>query len=60
MTTAPIARRDGQTTELDDAAVDGLALRGEMLRPGDEGYDAARTYDPTNLFRVDNNIDPQP
>lgn len=40
--TTTVVTRDGQTTELDDA-LDGLALRGQLLRPGDEGYDAART-----------------
>lgn len=42
MTAEQIATRQGQTVRLEDTVVDGLTLRGEVLRPGDEDYDAAR------------------
>jgi FAD/FMN-containing dehydrogenase len=65
-------------TALDDAALADLAphFRGELIRPGEPPYDAARaiwngaiekyerlralkrTYDPTNFFRLNQNIRP--
>ena len=45
MTTVSIRRSDGDSVTLDSSAVESLKaeLRGPLLIPGDDGYDASRT-----------------
>jgi hypothetical protein len=53
----------GDGRQVIEDVVAGLArrLRGEVLLPGDPGYDDARQgYDPTNLFHRNLNVRPHP
>ncbi len=45
MTTMSVRRSDGDSVTLDGSAVESLkaGLRGSLLLPGDDGYDASRT-----------------